>query len=285
MPADLHVHTVYSDSSLTPLEIAAECYAKQVGTVAITDHDTVAGVAPTAEVAAEYDVRVVPGVEMTAYVEGTEVHIVGLFIDVEDPALLAVFERSRQVRRRRIHEMVRRLRRLDVEVPAEDVFEIAGDGVPGRVHMARALVRHGYAANVSAAFTDYIGNECPGYVPKREISPGEAADAIHAAGGVAIIAHPGVVLDDDLIHRILDQGVDGLEVYYPLHSAAQEEHFLQLARERGVLISGGSDAHGGYREETRVGGVTIDDAALARIEAAADAVRARHRPSHPRRQP
>ncbi len=266
---------------MTPREIAAECYAKKVDTVGITDHDTVAGVEPARAAAAEYDVRVIPGVEMTSYLGELEVHIVGLFIDPEDPGLVDIFEQSAQVRRERIHKMVEKLRRLDVEVPAEDVFEIAGDGVPGRVHMARALVRHGYAPNLPAAFNAYIGNDGPGYVRKREISPADAAEAIHAAGGVAIIAHPNVVLNDDLIHRLLDDGLDGLEVYYPMHSATDEEHYLELAREQGALVSGGSDCHGGYREEGRVGAVAIDDWLVEQMEAAARAIRADRNLSEP----
>ena len=273
LPADLHVHTTFSDSTLTPEEVIGRCVANHVGTVAITDHDALAGVGPATEVGREAGVRVVPGGELTAYDGPTEIHILGLFIDPEDRTLRAVIELARQVRYSRVAKIVRRLRALDVRISSDEVLEVAGSGVPGRMHVAQALVNLGQVASIQDAFKYYLGNQGPAYAPKHQLSPAEAAAAIHSAGGVSVVAHPGVGLPDALVREMVREGIRGIEVYHPLHSTEYVQRYLRLAAELGALVSGGSDSHGGVRKETHIGSVLIDDELVERIEQEARARR------------
>lgn len=266
MPADLHVHTSHSDSTLTPASVVAECLAHGIRTVAITDHDSMDGVAAAAEAGRNAGLRVVPGVEMTAYDERTEVHIVGLFIDPCSEPLTGVLRRTLEARRRRIHEIVTSLGKLGVAVSADDVFEIAGCGSPGRPHVAQALVRSGRVSSVADAFRFYLANGAPAYVPKHNLLPREAVAAIHDAGGVAVLAHPGVGLGAATIERLLRCDIDGIEVYHPLHSEGDTNRFRDMASERGLLISGGSDSHGGIRPETQIGAVLLPDEFVDKLE-------------------
>ncbi len=235
--------------------------------MAITDHDSVDGVAAAAEAGHAAGLRVIPGVEMTAYDDRTEVHIIGLFIDPCSEPFTGVLRRTLEARRRQIHEIVALLGKLGVAVSADDVFQIAGCGSPGRPHVAQALVRSGRVSSVADAFRYYLANGAPAYVPKHNLGPNEAAAAIHDAGGVAVLAHPGVGLGVAAIERILQCDIDGIEVYHPLHSEGDTHRFLDMARERGLLISGGSDSHGGIRPETQIGAVLLPDELVDKLEA------------------
>ena len=273
MAADLHVHTTFSDSNLTPQEVIDQCLFAHVGTVAITDHDAVDGVEPSLAAAGPLGVRVVPGVEMTAYQDELEIHVIGLFIDIEHPEFNAVIRGTREARHTRVYTMVDKLRGLDVELTADEVLDIAAGGAPGRVHVAQALLRRGHVATIGDAFQQYIGNNGPAYVPKRQLSPAQAAHAIHSAGGVAVVAHPGTGLPDGLVRQMIGDGLDGIEAYHSLHSQDMAEHYLAMARELGVLVSGGSDSHGGTRKESRIGAVMLDDELVDALEARADEIR------------
>lgn len=274
MAADLHVHTNCSDSTLSPQDVINECERQRVNIVAITDHDAVDGVPVATKAAAGRRVRVIPGVEMTAYVEKTEVHVVGLFIDIEEPQLREVLRLTREERHLRIHKIIEKLSKINVRITPEQVMKYAKDGAPGRPHVAQALVEHGYASNIGDAFQKYIGSSAPAYIQKYELSPAEAAEAIHKAGGVAIIAHPGAGLADTLVREMLTQGLDGLEAYHPMHDNGQVQHYMDLAHKSQALVSGGSDCHGDVKEGVHIGGVTIDDEFVARIEKRSAEIRA-----------
>ncbi len=273
MTADLHVHTTCSDSTLSPRQVVEECAAQRVGTVAITDHDAVDGIAPACLAGLELHVRVIPGVEMTAYVDKTEIHIVGLFIDPADPPLCEVLRLTREERHSRVNKMVDLLRKLNINITVDDVMKFAGSGAPGRPHVAQALVAVGQVANISEAFQRYIGSRGPAYVPKYQLSPAQAAADIHRAGGAAIIGHPGVGLADALVRQLLADGLDGIEAHHPMHTGQQARHYLEMAAELGVLVSGGSDCHGEIQEGTRIGGVIISDKLVDRIERRAEQIR------------
>jgi 3',5'-nucleoside bisphosphate phosphatase len=270
LPADLHVHTIASDSTLTPREVVAECAVHGVDTVAVTDHDTVDGVAETAAAGREVGVRVVPGVEMTSYVDGREIHILGLFIDMQNDAFRDLARRACVARHERVHKMVDLLQQHNINITADDVMAAAGPGVPGRPHVAQAMVKHGGVSSVSQAFKYYIANDGPAYVPKYDVSPAEVAGVIHGAGGVSVVSHPGVGLADLLVRQLIADGVQGIEAFHPMHSRAQVEHYLAMARELGALVSGGSDSHGGMRDVTRIGSILLDDEYVETLEARAN---------------
>lgn len=266
MSADLHVHTTFSDSVLTPAEVIAQCALKQIGTVAITDHDSINGVAPATEAGRGAGVRVVPGVEMTAYDGPAEIHIIGLFVDPAHRGFNEVVDYSREVRHTRLREIVEKLRKLNIGLSVDDVLEIADGGAPGRMHVARGLVECGEVASIADAFKYFIGNDGPAYVPKHNLTPAEAAAAIRGAGGVSIVAHPGTGLPDALVVQMLGDGIQGIEAYHPLHSDSDVERYLAMADEHGALVSGGSDSHGGVREKTQIGAVVIEDELVDRLE-------------------
>jgi hypothetical protein len=269
VPADLHVHTTFSDSTLSPEEVVTQCVAAGIGTVAITDHDSTKGVAAAREAGQQAGVRVVPGVEMTAYEGDLEIHIVGLFVNPEHRAFRELTEQTRRARHERVFTMVDLLKEEGLDITPEAVLDIAGAGAPGRPHVAQALLKRGQVSSIAEAFDSYIGNDGPAYVPKHVLAPAEAAEVIHQAGGVSIIAHPGTGVPDELVRRMIQDGVHGLEAYHPLHSHANVSHYLAMADGLGALVSGGSDSHGGVREGTRIGAVLLDDERVEQIESRA----------------
>jgi len=228
-----------------------------VDVVAITDHDSVEGVGAAREAAAQAGIRVIAGAELTAYEGDNEIHIVGLFIDENSAGLAKVLKRSRDERRLRVFEIVRKLRELGVEITAEEVFRIAGEGAPGRPHVARTLKNRGHVETIQDAFKYYIGNERPANVSKYRMTVPEARDVIRNAGGTSIVAHPGATLSDPTVRGLIDDGIDGIEVFHPLHSYTKEHKYLQMAGDLGALVSGGSDSHGIAREWSRIGTIKV----------------------------
>jgi hypothetical protein len=273
LPADLHCHTTASDSSLSPEEVIAECVKHGVTTIGITDHDEVKGVAAAVAAAKPVGIRVVPGVEMTAYEHDVEIHMLGLFIDPADEVFNEVAQRARDERHSRIYKMVDKLRGLGISITTDDVFEIVGDSVPARPHVAKALVKIGQVSSVQEAFDRYISNDGPATVAKLTLTPTEARTVIERAGGVPIVAHPAFGLSPKLIQRLIDDGCQGLEVYHPEHSEGDTRRLLEMAESQDLLISGGSDAHGAMRDGVHVGSVSVDDERVERIAERAESVR------------
>jgi predicted metal-dependent phosphoesterase TrpH len=264
--ADLHVHTTFSDSTLTPEEVIHECLWHGVDAVAITDHDSVEGVRRAEEAGAKVGIRVIPGAELTAYGDALEIHIVGLFVDMENVALAELLKRSRDERRVRVFEIVRRLSELGVEITAEEVFKIAGDGAPGRPHVARTLKDRGHVETIQDAFKLYIGNERPANVQKYKLTVLQAITAIHDAGGTSVVAHPGARLSDVTVRDLVKTGVDAIEAFHPLHSYTKEHKYLQMADDLGALVSGGSDSHGIAREWARIGVIKVAPEFVEQLE-------------------
>ncbi len=266
MPADLHVHTTCSDSILTPREVINECLWHGIDAVAITDHDPLEGIPSAAEAGEQVGVRVIPGVELTAYDGPLELHVIGLFLNPDPPALNKVLQRSRDARRLRVFEIVHRLEKIGVELSTEEVFRIANGGAPGRPHVAKALVNRGHVATVSDAFDYYIGNGGPAYVPKYNLTTAQAAGAIHAGGGVSVIAHPGNGLPDESVRQVVRDGIDAIEVYHPVHSYEEQQKYLQMAEELGALVSGGSDSHGATFGSARIGVIKLEPQLVENLE-------------------
>jgi len=269
MPADLHIHTTCSDSTLTPRQSISRCAAAGITIAAITDHDAVAGISEATAAGAEFGVRIITGVEMTAYVDKHEIHVVGLCLNAVEPRLVEILKATREERHTRIDKMVELLRKLKIDITRERVMKIAGDGAPGRPHVAQALVEMGHVPTIGDAFKHYIGSTGPAHVPKYQLSPREAVDAIHGAGGVAILAHPGAGLQDSMVRMLVEQGIDGLEAYHPLHDEFQSMHYELMAEEMNLLVSGGSDSHGDVNEGTAIGNVKLEDKYVVAIEAKA----------------
>ncbi|MDT8389716.1 MAG: PHP domain-containing protein [Lentisphaeria bacterium] len=248
---DLHTHSTFSDGTLSPAEIVRESHRRGLRAVALTDHDTVAGAPTFMAVCARTGLEGVPGVELSASWHGGSLHIVGLFIDPENATLDTLLRGVRDNRRNRNQAMITRLRANGMAISMEDVVAEAGGDVVGRPHFASVLVRKGYCQTYRDVFDHWLGMGKPAYIRRFLPLPTEAIDGIHAAGGVAIMAHPfgnpnGTAVSKvrKMLKTMAAIGLDGLEVYYSDHSPAETAQARQLAADFGLLISGGSDFHG-----------------------------------------
>ncbi len=243
MKADLHTHTTASDGTLSPRALVREAHRRGLQVLAVTDHDSVDGIAEAEEEATELGVELVAGVELSTDVPGSEVHLLGYFVDWHSESFRQLLRRLRDGRVVRAKEMVRRINQLGIPLTFEEVLKYA-DGAIGRPHVARALVASGYVASVQEAFARYLGRGCPAYVERERFSPEEAVEAIRAAGGVPVFAHPLWGGDPERVARLVKHGLKGIEVYYPDHTPADVLRFLELARRFHLVPTGGSDYHG-----------------------------------------
>jgi predicted metal-dependent phosphoesterase TrpH len=244
---DLHSHSTASDGRLSPAALVALAVARGIGALALTDHDTTAGIAE-ARAAAPPGFELVPGLEINSSgdreLSEHDIDFLGYFVDPDDPALQARLALIRDARRGRAYGMVARLAELGVPVHWERVLAIAGDADSiARPHVARALLEAGHVASLAEAFERFIGDDGPAYVDRLRATAREAIDLIHAAGGVAVIAHPHHAGVAGLIPALAERGLDGVEAYYPAHSPAQQADLLATAHRYGLLVTGGSDFH------------------------------------------
>lgn len=238
------MHTTASDGTWTPAQVVREAARLGLAGVGITDHDTVGGIAGAVEEGGRAGIQVIPGIELGAERAGEEVHVLGYFIDPQHPVLQRALTWLQQGRQRRMERMVARMAELGMPVPARRLQELAGGGVPGRPHLARLLVEAGYAGSVQEAFELYLERGRPGYVPRPRLSPLRAVKVIRAGGGCAVLAHPGHLGDDSFIPQLVRAGLQGIEVYYPGHGPETVEKYEKLARQLGLVVTGGSDCHG-----------------------------------------
>lgn len=267
MPADLHVHTYLSDGTDTPEEIVGK--AAQVGlkTVAITDHDTLAGNARAISQGRVMGIEVIPGLEFTTEVPAeTEIHILGYWLDGQEAELNEAIERIQQGRTDRLFKICEKLAALGLPLAPERVLAIAGHRVVGRPHVARALVEKKYVGSLKEAFDRYLGFHGPAYVAHYKLSPAEAVRLITTAGGLPVYAHPAVSNYDQIIPELMAAGLVGLECYYIGHNQNQTNRYLELAQKYGLLVTGGSDYHGSLSgREVELGTVTIKDELMDKL--------------------
>lgn len=240
---DLHSHSTASDGSRAPRDVILE--AKRVGlsAIALTDHDTLEGVAEALAAGAELGVRVITGVELSAVEDDAETHILGLHLS-DTRALEARLVALRDMRRSRAERIVGRLNELGVRIEFTAVLEQAAGGAIGRPHVARAMIAEGWAVDLRDAFDRYLGNGRPAFVGKDRLAVTDAIDLIHSAGGLAVLAHPGSAGTKDRIAAFVAQGIDGVEVRHPSHSSEDIARLLALVEHYSLVPSGGSDWHG-----------------------------------------
>jgi predicted metal-dependent phosphoesterase TrpH len=275
---DLHCHTTASDGALSPAELVARGAALGLRVLAITDHDSTDGVTEALVAGAKYGVTVISGVEINSDVPGSEVHILGYFVDHTDPALNEALLRLRDGRVGRARRMAELLTEMGAPVCFERILELAGDGAVCRPHVAQALVEAGHAATFEDAFARYIGRNGPAYVERLKLTPVEACGLIRSAGGLPVLAHP-VYFDrfgkmktafdpESGLAELKAAGLAGIEVYYPGYDALAIEYLLSRARRFGLLVTGGSDFHGIRPNEPDLGGVYVPVKAARRLHAA-----------------
>ncbi len=270
MFADLHLHTLFSDGTFTPEELAGHGRRLGFRAMALSDHDTVEGCARMGVACAEAGVEFIPAAELTAEQDGHELHILGYFLDTSDQNLLAELAKFQLVRQDRIREMVARIRKLNVPLSEEQVFEVANCRAPGRPHVARALVKAGLCGSLDEAFDRFLRKGKPAWVPKFKMSAPRAIELIHASGGLAVMAHPGLNNCDELIPELAQCGLDGLECYHTKHPWSTAEHYVRMAEQAELLITGGSDCHGLSKGRPLIGGIKLP---YWRVEAMKKAVR------------
>ena len=275
---DLHTHTTASDGQLSPAALVAAAASAGCETLAVTDHDTVAGVAAARDAAVDFGLTMVTGIEMTAVADGVDVHILGYCIDIDDPALARFLEAQRERRRSRVLAMGQRLADLGAAIDVAPILEVSADSgrSVGRPAVARALVAAGHAADVADAFERYLAEGRPAYLPRVGPGPGDVIARIHAAGGVAALAHPGKLVRDHLIAPMIDAALDAIEVYHPDHSVRDIVRYQALADRHDLVVTGGSDFHGaGSGRTDALGAVGLPPAAFNRLIARAGHVHSR----------
>ncbi len=239
---DLHTHSTASDGELPPTELVRLALERGLSTIALTDHDTVAGLDAAIAAAGGTSLQVIPGVELSADVPQNEVHVLGYYIDWHSPAFERMLAKFREGRYGRAEKMVRKLTGLGAPISFERVKEIAGDASIGRPHVAQALLEAGHVSSVTEAFDKYIGRNGPAYVERYRLTPEDAVGLILSTGGVPVLAHPREVTE--YILPLVRAGLVGLEVYYGLYDDATIQSLAHLARQYDLIATGGSDFHG-----------------------------------------
>jgi predicted metal-dependent phosphoesterase TrpH len=252
--ADLHMHTIHSDGTLTTRELMERAKSVGLTTISITDHDNTSAIGEALDLSKELGIEVISGMELSATLGEYDIHILGYFFDHTHAGLLDYLTFFRQERKKRAEKIVGKLNDLKIPLTFESVMEQAGNGAVGRPHIANALLEEGHTETYHEAFYKYIGNGKPAYEKKYQVTPSEALELISSAGGISIIAHPGNNIDEKVMVELIQYGVDGIEVIHPSHSPERVTHYKGIANEYFLLTSGGSDFHGGRKNDVEVFG-------------------------------
>lgn len=255
--ADLHLHTNFSDGTFSPEELAGHGARLGFAAMALTDHDTVEGCARMTVACDAAGIEFIPGAELTAELADIELHLLGYFLDIQNEKLLTEIAKFQAVRQNRIHEMVARINECGVPLEVESVFTLANCKSPGRPHVARALIKAGLVKNLDEAFERFLKKGRPAWVPKSKVSALEAIELIHQAGGLAVMAHPGLNRTDEIIPALVEAGLDGIECFHTKHSTAMSERYLEIADKYHLLVTGGSDCHGFSKGKPLIGTVKL----------------------------
>jgi predicted metal-dependent phosphoesterase TrpH len=242
------MHTNYSDGQHTPEELIVKVKDAGIDVISITDHDTVDGIFEAVEAGKKYGVEVIPGLEISSDIRDREVHILAYFFDPTNKELEEYLRFFRAERIKRAIRIIEKLNALGLSLTLDDVMEIAKNSAVGRPHIAKAMVSKKLVSNYFEAFSKYIGNGCPAYERKVHVSPRSAFKIISDAGGLSFIAHPGP-LPDVIMIELIEAGLDGIEVIHPSHLPHQVNHYRGIVNEYFLLESGGSDFHGGERND------------------------------------
>lgn len=256
---DLHTHSTCSDGTLSPTELVAYAAEKNLTALALTDHDTIAGIPEALAAAATYDLELIPGLEFSTNYNGRDIHVLGLNIRWQDSQFLKELKDFQDTRDLRNRKMIARLQEYHVDITWEQMAAENPDSVWTRANFGRYLQNHGYVHTIKDAFSRYIGDDAPCFVPREKVTPGQAADLIHRAGGFAILAHPILyklsedALDALVAHLKNDHALDGIEAIYSTYRWTDESCIRQLARKYALCITGGSDFHGSNKPDIDLG--------------------------------
>lgn len=243
--ADLHSHTTCSDGTLLPNLLLEKAVQKGLKAIAITDHDTMNAHRVLEREGVGEDIRVIPGIELSCYEHGRDIHLLGYFLDANNAELQRYEAEFREDRDRRAREICEKLRSLSIGISFSEVEDHAAGAPIGRPHIAAVLVKRGVVASIQKAFDHYLDSSKPAYVARSPFSVREGAQLIQQAGGVAVVAHPGRTFTDPrLFIALVASGLDGIEVFHPSHWNVTREYYRTLAIQHRLVITGGSDYHG-----------------------------------------
>lgn len=245
MKYDLHVHTNHSDGIFTPEKVVDLARDAKLGGIAITDHDTTTGV----EIGIEYskkfnDITVIPGIELSCVYRKEEVHILGYYIDYKNPNLIDITNKLINARIHRGIKTVSKINQLGLELDIEDVKKFTNTDFIGRPHVARALISKGYVSNVGEAFEKYLKFGGPAYVERYKISVEETINLIKSVGGIPVLAHPGLINNEEILNYCVRKGIKGVEAIHSKHSKKDVLYLIEFAKKNNLVITGGSDFHG-----------------------------------------
>ena len=252
--ADLHTHTIHSDGALSPLELIAKAKSVGLRAISITDHDTINAFAEAMVFGDEHGIEIIPGVELSTNYNGSELHVLGYFVDTKNKNLLESLTVFREERLKRVERIVDKLNRMNIPLTVESVLANAGSGAVGRPYVANALVNEGHASSYQQAFNKYIGEGRPAYEKKSVVSPEETVRLIANAGGLSFLAHPGRSIDEATLTHLIKSGLDGIEVIHPSHTPELVNYYRGIVSQYCLLESGGSDFHGGLKTDDQLFG-------------------------------
>ncbi len=245
MKFDLHLHTTYSDGRLSPTEIVDLAFKKGLSGIAITDHDTIAGVEEAIKQSKNYNnFKVIPGIEFSTIYENEEVHILGYFIDYKNKELIKTSEDLIDSRYIRAEKIIDKLNNLGYNINIDDVLSLSKDKFIGRPHIARVLINKGYFHKIQEVFNILLNSGKPAYVERYRMSVSEAINIIKSNKGFSILAHPGLLKNKRIIDHCISMGIDGIECIHSKHSDHEINSFAKIANENNLIITGGSDCHG-----------------------------------------
>lgn len=268
---DLHIHSVYSDGVLPPREIVGIARDRNLQAVAITDHDTIRGQEEALQAGRKFNVEVIRGLELSVMEKGKSYHILGYMIDLEDRGILDSLRWLREERLVRFEKILKKLDSMGIEITMDEVIESTGTYSYGRPHIARLMLEKGVVSNSQEAYSRYLGDGRAAYVSKKVLSMEEAIGVIIGAGGVPVWAHPGrKVFDLKVLGGMIEMGLKGLEVWHPNHDSNLESKIAEIADQKGLIPTGGSDFHSKESMKVDIGGRYAPHESVLRIRELAD---------------
>ncbi len=226
-----------------------------IDVISITDHDSVNGIERALAAGKKHNVCVIPGVELSSEFCETETHALGYFVDYTDQEFCLKLEELRKQRIKRIYVIAEKLDKVGVKIEVDEVFDTSGIVAPGRLNVAELLRRKGYVDNIFQAFKEYLGPDCPAFVPKELMSLSDAVKLINSTGGIAVIAHPHKIKGEVSIPEMIEDGIQGIEAYYPYQKPSIRTRYKKLAKTHNLVITGGSDYHGAIRPDIKLGDI------------------------------
>ena len=255
---DLHIHSVYSDSDLTPKEIFLCAKKMNLSAIAITDHDTIESFPQAYQLSKEFDIEFIPGIEISCEYKGEEIHILGYFIDGNNKILQNALKDVKELRKDRLIKMAKRANQIGLRVDIDKLLEKVKNKIATRLHLALYLLETNQVNSLQEAFRRFLSPKSPLYIAGFKFSVKEAITLIKEAEGVASLAHPHFLSSpEELIKKFCDWGLDALEVVYPRFTPSMVEYFIQLATKYRLLVTGGSDSHGSFKEFTHIGALEV----------------------------